>query len=69
MKSGDKALKIIRIIVVFNLLVAPLFLAGNFFIQGKYGLGATFAGMLSVFSFLYWKVGINYFEVNRLQKK
>lgn len=63
MKSGEKALKIIHIVVVVTCIIAPLLLAGNFFIEGKYGLGATFAGMLALFSFVYWKVGISYFEI------
>ncbi|NGP75473.1 hypothetical protein G3570_02430 [Balneolaceae bacterium YR4-1] len=68
MNSGDKALKVINIIVVISFIIAPMLLAGNFFIQGEYGLGATFAGILAVFLFIYWKVGISYFEVTWLQK-
>lgn len=68
MNSGDKALKIINIIVLFNVIIAPLLLAGNFFIQGDYGLGATFGGMLIIFSLLYWKFGVSYFKVTWLQK-
>ena len=66
MNSGDKALKIINIVVV-TLIIITLLLAGNFFIQGAHGLGATFGGMLIVFSYIYWQKGIDYFEVKWLQ--
>ena len=68
MKSRDNALKIINVFVVFNFIIAPLLLAINFFIRGKYGLGATFTAMLIVSSFLYWKFGVSYFEIEWLQK-
>ncbi len=67
MKQGDKALKIINIIIVFTFIIAPFLLASNFFIQAEYGLGVTFTGMLIVFSYLYWKFGVSYFEVKWLQ--
>lgn len=67
MRSGEKALKIINIIVVLSFIIAPLLLTGNFILQGKYGLGATFGSMALAFSFLYWKFGRSYFEVTRPQ--
>jgi hypothetical protein len=68
MGKGDKILKVLNFLIIIFFLISPLLLAISYFLQSKVGLGMTFGGMFIITLYLYWRYGIDYFEVKWFKK-
>lgn len=68
MEKTDKVLKFLNVLFVISFIIGPLLLAVSYFIGNEIGLGMTFTGLFILAGFLYWRYGVDFFDVNWLKQ-